>query len=79
MWWATEQVECAAQKDSEAKYRQKRARRWVDQRLKAYYSDDLLPRTYSNAEAVLNRAIVAARDRGLVQFKTSELSRDFTK
>ncbi len=73
MWWAAEQVECAAQKEREAKYRQKRVRRWVDQRLKDYYRDDLLPPSYAEAEALLNRAIVAARHKGLVQDLRAEL------
>ncbi len=75
MWWAAEQVERAAQKDTQAKYRQKKARRWVDQRLKEYYRDDLLPQSYAEAEAVLNRAIVEARHKGLVSAQTC----DFTK
>ncbi len=73
MWWAAEQVECAAQKEREAKYRQKRVRRWVDQRLKDYYRDDLLPPSYAEAEALLNRAIIEARHKGLVQDLRAEL------
>jgi hypothetical protein len=72
MWWAAEKVECAAQKDRDAKYRQKRARRWVDQRLKAYYRDDLLPRSYPDAEAVLNRAIVETGHKGLERDANAE-------
>ncbi len=73
MWWAAEQVECAAQKERKAKYRQKRARRWVDQRLKDYYRDDLLPPSYAEAKALLNRAIIEARHKGLVQDLRAEL------
>ncbi len=70
MWWV-EQAEREAARETQARYRQKKARLWVDQRLKDYYRDDLLPPSYAEAEALLNRAIVEARHK--------ELSCDFTK
>jgi hypothetical protein len=56
MWWS-EQAERAADEERQARFRQKKARRWVDERLKDYYRDYLLPRSYAGAEALLNRAI----------------------
>ncbi len=66
MWWV-EQAERETENETQARYRQKKARRWVDQRLKDYYVNDLLPQSYAEAEALLNRAIVEVRHKGLVQ------------
>ncbi len=56
MWWA-EEAELTAEEERQARLRQKKARRWVDQRLKDYYRNDLLPQSYAGAEALLDRAI----------------------
>jgi hypothetical protein len=50
--WA-EQAEREAEEERRARLRQKKARRWVDQRLKDYYSDVLLPQSYAGAEVRL--------------------------
>ncbi len=55
MWWS-EQAERAAEEERQARFRQKKARRWVDERL------HLLPRSYVGAEALLNRAIQRQSD-----------------
>ncbi len=56
MWWS-EQAERAAEEERRARVRQKKARRWVDERLKDYYRDYLLPRSCAGAEGLLNRAV----------------------
>ncbi len=44
--WA-EEAEREAEEERRARLRQKKARRWVDQRLKDYYRDVLLPQSYA--------------------------------
>ncbi len=52
MWWS-EQAERASEEERQAGF-------W--QRLKDYYRDYLLPRSYAGAQALLNRAIQRQSD-----------------
>ncbi len=56
MWWV-EQAEREAKAERQARLRQTRGRRRVDQRLKNYYCNYLLPQFYAEAEVLLSRAI----------------------